>query len=665
MDRKILEHKSLEEQVEILLNEVNRAENSDYLTGLASRRGLYEYYTNRDKDKSVHVMFIEVNNFKKVNDVYGYYAGDDVLIQVGRMLREIGKGFAARTEGNEFIVMLDGDMSEKEVIIIADMIFSALNDMDIRKDILSFISLNIGVVLNQKVTESFVEVFHKGDTVLHQAKHVSDGRFALYHEADKVVERNRNIELEMESALENREFHVYLQPKVNMVSSKLYGAEALCRWIHPVDGLRSPAVFIPVFEKNGFISKLDMYMFEEICSLKAQWKKQGAPYGNLPISVNMSRLHLYNKKFPETLAFIADEYDIDHNELEIEITENVFVKDGNELIDNVERLKALGFQVSIDDFGSGFSALNLLKDLAVDTIKIDQSFLHGSGETVRGKKVIRNIIAMCLDLKLDVVTEGIETKEQVDFIKQCGCQIAQGFYYARPLCIDDFTAFAEEHLVHTLNSYRFPLNGDLKSEDGSMEMFINGEGLEYQEGIFVDSKAMHFPGGPKEKNTLFVPPESIVNESFTVGMWFNADILEYWVCAMYIKFESGFLSILPYSWEEEGISDVRIRDSRVVEGWYDIRTAPVSEKKWYYYVVSYDAKKETAKAYINGKLAGVLENVPTNRYVKWIILGGDVFQPSFIGRICEFTVYNEVKDEKFVNELYESYVTDEKFIGNK
>lgn len=663
MDWKILDDKTLQEQVEILQREIIRIEQSDYLTSLASRKGLYEYYNGLDKSKIIHMMFVEINNFKKVNDVYGHDMGDSLLIQVGELIKKCVNGFAARTDGNEFVIIIDSNMSVEDVAKSADKLVLSLHDMDIRKDIISIISLNVGIVLNQEVTSTFDELFHKGSTSLHQAKHSKKGKVALYHESDKLVELNRAIELEMENALATGQFHVYLQPKVNMVSSKLYGAEALCRWIHPIDGLRSPALFIPVFEKNGFISKLDMYMFEEICKLKAKWKEEGAEYANLLISVNMSRLHLYNKVFPETLAEIADKYNIDHNELEVEITENVFVKDSNELIDNVKRLKKHGFQVSIDDFGSGFSALNLLKDLDVDTIKIDQSFLYGSGETNRGKKVIRNIIAMCLELKLDVVTEGIETREQIDFIKQCGCQVAQGFYYAKPMCIDDFILFAKEHLVHTLNSYRFSLDGDLKSEDGSMEMFINGEGLEYQDGIFKNSKSMHFPGGPKEKNTLFVPPESIVNESFTVGMWFSADVLEYWMCLMYIKFESGFLSILPHAWEEEGISNVRIRDSRVVEGWYDIRTAPLKEKTWYHYVVSYDAKKEIATAYIDGKVAGALENVPTNRYVKWIILGGDVFQPSFVGRICEFTIFNEVKDAKFISEMYDSYVNDENFIG--
>lgn len=478
-------------------------------------------------------------------------------------------------------------------------------------------------------------------------------------------EEEKQMELEMEDALAQGQFHVYLQPKVNMISSKLHGAEALCRWIHPVEGLRSPGKFIPLFEKNGFIAKLDLYMFEEVCRLKKAWKETGECCAGLLISVNMSRVHLFDKRFPEILSEIADRYQISHNELEIEITESVFVKDSEELIHTVDRLKEEGFQVSIDDFGSGFSALNLLKDLTVDTIKIDQQFLYGSGETPRGKKVLRNIIAMCLDLKLDVVTEGIETKEQVDFIKQCGCQIAQGFYYAKPLDIGDFLEFAEEQRIHTHSNIRFCFNGDIKSDDGKMEAFINGEGLEYREGILKNKKAIHFPGGEKEMNTIFIPPETILNESFSLGFWFKADVMEYWRALIYIKFESGFLAILPHAWEGEGVSDVRVRDSRMVGGWYDIKTDSLQADTWYHYVVTYNAKTETLCAYLNGELAGRLENVTTNRYVKWIILGGDVFQRSFEGSICELSIYNEEKDATFIRERYRAFVENALFYKNQ
>lgn len=327
----------------------------------------------------------------------------------------------------------------------------------------------------------------------------------------------------------------------------------------------------------------------------------------------------------------------------------------------VDLLHEKGFLVSIDDFGSGFSALNLLKDLSVDTIKIDRKFLQLSSNNFRGKKVIRNVIAMCRDLKIDVVTEGIENKEQIDFITRCGCQIARGFYYAKPLSLDKFVIFANQYLQNILSNYTFRLNGHLKSEDGSLEGTLSGEGLIYEQGIFSDSKSLYFPGGPAEQNTVHIPPNAIVNDSFTISLWIKPKTVHFWSAALYIKFESGFCGIIPLAWE--GHSDFRIRDSKEINGWYDVSGRQLLQDTWYHYVITYNAQTETAVVFINGEVVNIMENVPTNRYVKWIILGGDVFQPSFVGHLCEFVIYNETKDYNFVKELYESYVQDEKFIG--
>lgn len=315
---------------------------------------------------------------------------------------------------------------------------------------------------------------------------------------EKVDERKAaEIEAEVERAFKNGEFKVYLQPKINMVSTKLYGAEALSRWEHPVEGMRSPGFYIPLLEENGLITKLDMYMYEEICRLKAEWKDKS--YGHIPISVNMSRMHIYNDDFVERLAQVADKYQVNRGELDIEVTESVFMQDGRKLIDVINKLKKYGFLVSVDDFGSGFSALNMLKDINADTIKIDKEFLEMSSDNVRGKKVIKNVVSMCRDLKFDVVTEGIETKEQVDFILACGCLIAQGYFYSKPLPVDKFVEFAEEYMMEILECYTFRLNGDLNSEDGGFQGIVSGEGLYYTQGINSDTKALHFPGGPWRK----------------------------------------------------------------------------------------------------------------------------------------------------------------------
>ncbi len=631
----------------------------DYLTGVANRHALNEYYNNIDKELVVHTMFIDIDNFKRVNDVYGHSMGDELLTSISNLIEKCVDGFVSRIGGDEFVAIIDGNKSEEEIIHIAEELLEGVEKLDFRKDVLSHISLSVGIVMNQQVMESLDDVLHKCDTAMYQAKYDGKNRYVLYHEYDEVVRRNKNIELEMESALEAGQFLVYLQPKINMVTSKLCGAEALSRWLHPEDGIRPPGVYIPLFEKNGFISKLDVNMFEEVCRLKAEWIKRNESYANITVSVNMSRLHLFDSQFPDRLVEIADKYGIAHNELELEITESIFVKDTRELVQSIENIKSKGFQVSIDDFGSGFSALSILKDLKVHTIKIDREFLNDIATTTQGKSIVKSVIAMCLDLKVDVVAEGVETKEQVDFVTRCGCQVAQGYYYSKPLNIEDFESFANEYMVPVLNSYTFHFDGDLNSEDGGMTAEIVGEGLEYQEGLYPDTKSIYFPGGPIGENVISIPTEAIVNDSYTISLWIKPKSLHDWVCSLYIRFEIGFAAVLPLAWE--GHSSFRIRDSKGAVGWYDVPACRLAENKWTHYVAVYNAKFETAMVFVNGQLVERIENVPTNRYVKQIILGGDVFQPSFNGNMCDLIIYNEAKDYDFVNKLFKSYVSKEGF----
>ncbi len=631
----------------------------DYLTNLPNRRSLYQYYLNLPQDSRIHAMFLDVDNYKKVNDIHGHNMGDQLLVCIANYLLAEDIGFVARLGGDEFAILIDGSIPFDEVPSIAERLIKDFKEMDFRKDVLSLISLSVGVIRNQEVTQSLDDILAKCDTAMYQAKCNGKNRYTLYSELDSIFEVNQKIEKEMEAALENGEFQIFFQPKVNMVTSELHGAEALSRWVHPTEGVRLPKDYIDLFEKNGFIAKLDLYIFEEACRLKSTWK--GKKYEHIPVSVNMSRLHLYDRKFPDRLEAIAKQYEVSTNELEIEITESTFIKDSDELIAVVVSLKKKGFLVSIDDFGSGFSALYLLKDLPVDTIKIDRGFLQSSANDARGKTVLRNIITMCKDLKMDVVTEGIETKGQMQFIISCGCQIAQGFFYSKPLPLKEFYDFAEEYIGNAKDNYTFRLNGSLKSEDGSLEGTIRGRGLFFGQGIFSDSSSMYFPGGAQEENTVLLPNDVIVSDSFTISMWIRPKSVTAWTSALFIKFESGFCSIVPYAWE--GNSCCRLRDATVVNGWYDIASCQFRENVWYHYVITYNAKTETAVGFVNGEAVGRLENVPTNRFVNLAIIGGDMYQPSFHGNICELVFYNEAKDYDFVKKLHLSYTTDEKFIA--
>ena len=635
---------------------------SDYLTELPNRRGLYRYYSHLDEDEMVHAMFVDIDNFNLVNDTYGHSMGDLLLRSVSALICEKTTGFASRIGGDEFVVLVDGNLTRDEVGEIAESLRKGVKTVNFRPDILSRISLSIGIVMSQHARQSLDEILARCDAAMYQSKFGGKNKISFYDSEDKSIEVSRNIEAEMEGALEGHQFNVFLQPKVNMISTEIVGAEALCRWVHPIEGVRTPDEFIPIFEKDGFISKLDLYMFEETCRIKKSWK--GRVYANIPVSVNVSRLHLFNQDFPGQIAEIADKYEIPHNEIELEITESIYIKDTEELIQMTDKLRELGFSVSIDDFGSGFSALSLLKDLPVDTIKLDKGFLHSSANNPRGRQIIRSVIAMCRDLKIQVVTEGIETKEQIDFITSCSCQIAQGFYYAKPLPLEEFEEYASRHKNDVIDSFVFRLDSeDLTSADGNMPADYTGNEKQFSEGIFRGSRAFSFTGGRTGQNVIEVTPKAIANDSWSVAFWIRPKSTHTWTSAIYIKFETGFANFSPYAFD--GQAALRIRDSREVNGWYDATTTALRLGMWWHVAMSYDAETEKATLFVNGEKVSETENIPANRFVKRIVLGGDIFQQSFVGDMCEVMFFNEVKSSEEIMKLYRSYTENPDFTADE
>lgn len=638
--------------------------NTDPLTGLYNRRWLYSYYNKLSKDLHLHFMFIDIDNFKRVNDLYGHSMGDAIIMHVAGLIRDhVDRAHITRVGGDEFVVLIDGAYSAKDVEGFAKKLLVAMDESDYRKDMMSIISLSIGIVLDQTANVSLDDILYKCDAAMYQAKSDGKNRYVIYTVMEKLFEASKNIEAEMEDALKNREFKIYLQPKVNMITSNIIGAEALSRWVHPVDGIRAPFRYIPLFEKNGFIVQLDMYVFEEVCRLKSQWHKEELKYAGIPVSVNMSRLHLYKKDFCEQLRDIAAKYEVDTKELEIEITESVFLRDNNELIAVVERLHQYGFSVSIDDFGSGYSALNMLKDIPVNIIKIDKEFLKMSADDVRGKKVIKNIIAMCKDLKLDVVTEGVETEDQIKLLTSCGCEIAQGFYYSKPLPTDDFDNYSSENFKDEQSFVRFAFNDNFLSDCGQFEGKFIGNDCKFVKGISDSTKALYFGGGPLFTNHLELPTEILYGGSYSISMWIKPEVLNTWSAAVFGEYENGFFSYCPYAWE--GHSSFRIRDGRQAEAFYDTAAVNIWDNLWTYVVITYNSVIEKTSVYINGALVATMENVPTLYPLKRLLVGGDVYQVPFQGAICELIFFNHVLSFSEITNMHEKYDSAEDFTAYK
>ncbi|MBC3797022.1 putative bifunctional diguanylate cyclase/phosphodiesterase [Acetobacterium tundrae] len=394
----------------------------------------------KDKQNQRYTMVIfDIDKFKAINDLFGYEVGNEILTAIARILENyIEKDeLFSRTATDNFNILMKydgyGEFSDRIEGLIREINAYSKNFI---------VNISLGIYLIEDRTLKINIFSDRANMAKRSIKNNSQVDYAFYTESMRVVMIHENeIENRMEAALINKEFEVYLQPKYLFSDEKIIGAEALVRWNDPEYGLLPPNDFIPLFEKNGFVRKIDTFMFKEVCKLMNKWKNETDQFDNIVISVNFSRLDMNNSRLPEELLKIANLYNIEPKMIEIELTESTIFDNDIQLAAILNHLKDYGFQISIDDFGRAYSSLNTLKSLPADILKMDKAFFSESANNQRGRKIIKCVLYMAKDLNLITVAEGVETIEQVEFLREMGCDIAQGFYYAKPMKVTDFEDF--------------------------------------------------------------------------------------------------------------------------------------------------------------------------------------------------------------------------------
>lgn len=382
---------------------------------------------------------IDIDRFKMINNFYGIQEGDKVLMSIAKELIKISAVFDyfvyARLENDVFACCLP--YKEENIEILANDL--QLNLKKVNKDYNIKVSCGVYVINDYNMDVS--EMYDRAYLAAKNCKGKFVQSIAYYDES--MIEDMRQEQFVINAvnkAIEEEQFVVYLQPKINLITGKPYGAEALVRWMHPTRGMIAPAEFIPVYERNGIIGRLDQYMWRKVCALLRKWIDEGKEPD--PISVNVSRVNIYNPHLVEILNKIIIEYRIPPQLLNLEITESAFMEDQSLVMRTVKRLHDLGFKIMMDDFGSGYSSLNVLKDMDVDYLKIDMKFLQEEKAfNGKGEKVLTSVVRMAKWLQLPSIVEGVETEEQVDFLKCIGCEYAQGFYYAKPMSVVDYEMY--------------------------------------------------------------------------------------------------------------------------------------------------------------------------------------------------------------------------------
>lgn len=408
-----------------------------------TKKGNINYFRKKGQERlerksnaTVYIMVLDINKFKMINKAYGYKTGDTILYGIGQELENVlGKGsIICRYSNDYFAVLFEYEEGIRKIV---NKIVRNIENLKIGNNVYN-LSVNIGIY-KVDTDNNIAEAMDKA-IIAHSAS--KGDVFDKFHIYDKKMEKElvkeSKIESEMYQALMNKEFQVYYQPKIYAKDGQLYGAEALVRWIH--DGkMISPSEFIPLFEKNKFILKLDLYIFEQVCSDMKMWKEK---YQKEPIiSVNVSRNHFLDEHFLEKYMMIASQYGINTNKIDLEITESATIEAGIDIIEIMNKMKRLGFMISIDDFGTGYSSLSALQDMPADILKIDKSFVDRIGKNE--KNIIDYILTIAKELKLTTIAEGVETKEQRDYLLEKGCDIIQGYYYAKPMPEEEFEEYID------------------------------------------------------------------------------------------------------------------------------------------------------------------------------------------------------------------------------
>lgn len=460
----------------------------DRTTGLLSK----EYFCQQaekilrsNPDKTYDIICSDVENFKLINDAFGMQGGNKVLKTMGGICQKstdsLG-GICSRFHADQFVSMIEHTEG------YSDELYEALTAETREKCGISNIVIKWGIY---QTGDRKISVEQMYDWALQGARSIKGqyGRYYAFYD-DKLrseMLRDQAILDCMEEALEQGQFQVKLQPKYKAAGGLFTDAEALVRWCHPEWGMQSPAVFIPLFERNGFITKLDQYVWEKVCQLMQQWDKEGLEPVN--ISINVSRADVYNVNLVDTLLDLVKRYNIAPKRLHLEITESVYTESPEDIIQNVTRLREKGFVVEMDDFGSGYSSLNMLNRMPMDILKLDMQFIRTEMEMPESRRTLRYIIGLAHWLNLSVVAEGVETKEQLEHLRNLGCDYIQGYYLAKPMDPADFEElFRQQIPEQEKKDQTFQLIGEKKEKKGILLLVDNREEKRQQlEKLFEDS----------------------------------------------------------------------------------------------------------------------------------------------------------------------------------
>ena len=427
-----------------VLQELRYKEQFDKLTGIY-KGGTFRRETRKMLEEHPDITFamvrIDIHKFQVYNSFFGMIEGDHLLKYVASLLQKYTQHIEFKTycrkEADVFYICLPYKGKERSQEVLEQM----------REDLRNFqknyeLVPVFGIYVIQDRSASIREMMDYAKMAADTCKENYVQNYAYYDQTiqDEILQSQMVVN-KMKRALKEEQFVLYLQPKYSLADNKIQGAEVLVRWEDPEKGLLPPGMFIPIFEHNGFIMELDYYVWEHSCQLLRRWIDEGRQV--YPISVNISRVSLYNPNLAEDICELVKRYNIPTELFQLELTETAYASNPTQIWADMSKLQQKGFTILMDDFGSGYSSLNVLKDINVDVLKLDMKFLTNAADPVRSHVILKAVVHMAKDLDIPCIAEGVEQVSQADFLRKIGCEYVQGYLYAKPMPVKDYEALVD------------------------------------------------------------------------------------------------------------------------------------------------------------------------------------------------------------------------------
>ncbi len=632
----------------------------DYLTGLYTRQALYDMFDNMEEGSIFHFMFIDLDNFKSVNDIYGHNEGDVLLKAVANILKDSApRATVIRLGGDEFVLLFQHECSRGYLCATADRIIESISQKEGFEHISIYVSASVGILYNEKAGGSLDDFLLKSDKAMYHAKTHGKGNAVVFNDIAEDVMEEVSMEKMQQEALGKGQFELRYLPIISAQTSRLKLTQVRLFWKMD-DGMeKAQEDFLPLFEKNGFIRELDVWLIHKVFyylkEYHTKWQR------TTKVGFRISKLTLLEKDFAHRMKRLADTHGIAPHEVDIEVDESVFDRTSEEMFVCMELVKGYGFSLSVIGVGSEFKSIKYWDRIEFNSIIFDSGFVKKSLSSKRGKKIIRTLLEMGRQLNMEVMADGVTKQKEALFFGDYGCNMVGGPFYLKPLAQAEYWQYIRDKVVYEEEKIAFTFQEDFASVDGKYKGKVCGEGICLTEGISDKWGGVYFPGGPVGTNIIELPTKVMAEDSYTICMWLKPTEILSWSSVIFVGCMNTFMTFSPYV--VGGVSIFRMCEITDTNGYHDVLVRQLPKDTWTFVCLTHDEITGVSRVFVEGIYSGMIADVPRLLTRMDVYLGGDRFQPSYQGYMSGLQFYGHVKSADEIKEIYEGFKKEKGFRG--